>query len=193
MSENNNEKSYKIGIEGEGIKVNQQISKQKVLRVLNVIMGSSDSDRLDIEVGKDIIRSAEIARGAGQSIDPKMFMATKKPLSDVERITCLAYYLSHYRGITQFKTRELTDLNTEASQPRFSNPTVAARNAVQQQYLSLAGGGRKQITVRGEAVVNALPDRDKVKKALEENILRGKRRYSKKVTKAAKKREELKN
>lgn len=185
MEKDNNEKSYTIGIEGKGIKVNQTISEQKALRVLNIIMSSDDSEKL-AKVDMNTIKSTEISTGVGQTIDPKTFMATKKPLSDVERITCLAYYLSHYRGVTQFKTRELTDLNTEASQPRFSNSAVAARNAVQQQYLSLAGGGRKQITTRGEAVINVLPDRDKVKKALEENILRGNRRRSKKTAKKEK-------
>jgi hypothetical protein len=70
----------------------------------------------------------------------------------------------------------LIDLNTEAAQPKMSNASVAARNAVQNQYLSLAGGGRKQITARGEAVVKALPDRDKVKSALEGHRVRKRRK-----------------
>ncbi len=179
MTENNIDVNYKITVEGKGIKVDQSISKQKALLILNIILGDG-RDKL-IEIDKSITESPKTINDTEKTIDPKMFMATKKPISDVERITCLAYYLSRYRGSTQFKTRELTDLNTEASQPRFSNPTVAARNAVQQQYLSLAGRGAKQITTRGEAVVNALPDRDKVKNALEENILRGNRKRSKKT------------
>lgn len=43
---------------------------------------------------------------------------------------------------------------------------MAARNAVQQEYLSLAGGAKKQITARGDALVDALPDRNLVKDAL---------------------------
>lgn len=188
MAEDTNEKNYTVTIDGKGIKVNQPVSKQKARQVLNIIMGD-DSEKL-VSAEKNVNESLDVETGAGQAIDPKTFMATKKPMSDVERATCLAYYLSHYRGVTQFKTRELTDLNTKASQPRFSNSAVAARNAVQQQYLSLAGGGRKQITTRGEAVINALPDRDKVKNALEENVLRGNRKRTKKATK---KRKELNN
>lgn len=187
MAEDTNEKIYTVAIEGEGIKVNQPVSKQKARQILNIVMGG-DSDTL-VGIDKNMIESPEAGISPGQTMDPKTFMATKKPLSDVERITCLAYYLSRYRGVAQFKTRELTDLNTEASQPRFSNSAVAARNAVQQQYLSLAGGGRKQITTRGEAVISALPDRDQVKKALEENILRGNRRRSKKNTEKRKRSE----
>ncbi len=184
MSENTKEEIYTVKIEGEGIKVDQSVSKQKARQVLNIVMGN-DSDKLT-SIEENVTGSHDIGTNARQTIDPKTFMATKKPMFDVERITCLAYYLSRYRGVTQFKTRELTDLNTEASQPRFSNSAVAARNAVQQQYLSLAGRGRKQITTRGEAVINALPDRDKVKKALEENILRGNRKRSKRTAKKVK-------
>jgi len=94
---------------------------------------------------------------------PKQFMAQKKPKTDAERITCLAYYLTNYRQTPHFKTRELTNLNTkEAAGTPFSNAAVAANNAIRDQYLSPAGGGKKQITVRGEAVVEALPDREKV-------------------------------
>ena len=181
MTKDNLEKSYTVKIEGEGIDVTQLISKERARQILNIIM-STNSEELIAEIDGNTTKSSD-----REVLDPKMFMAMKKPMSDVERITCLAYYLSHYRGIAQYKTRELTDLNTEASQPRFSNPTVAARNAVQQQYLSLAGGGRKQITTRGEAVVNVLPDRDKVKKALDENIYRAsRRRKSKKIAKKEK-------
>ena len=141
MPENTKEENYTIKIEGKGVNVNQTISRREALRVLNVIMGGGDSEKISLGI-KDIAESSEPTITASQTVDPKTFMAAKRPMSDVERITCLAYYLSRYRGATQYKTRELTDLNTEASQPRFSNPTVAARNAVTQQYLSLAGGGR---------------------------------------------------
>src|SRR6516164_5632568 len=53
-----------------------------------------------------------------------------------------------------------------------ANISATARNAVAQGLLASAGGGQKQITERGEAVVGALPDRDKVKAALEEYKIR---------------------
>ena len=109
--------------------------------------------------------SATANAGGGQS--PKSFMAQKRPSSGIERVACLAYYLDRYRGTQQFKTRDLTKLNTEAAQPTLSNAAVFARNAVDAQYLSKAGGGAKQITVLGEAIVDALPDREKVKAAIE--------------------------
>lgn len=108
-------------------------------------------------------------------ISPKQFMALKKPKTDAERITCLAYFMTHSRKAAQFKTKELTDLNKEAAGVPFSDPRVAVNNAALSHYLTAAGGGAKQITVRGEALVEALPDREKVKAAMEENPARHRR------------------
>ena len=126
--------------------------------------------------------------GASQSAPaatPKAFLAQKRPTTDVERIACLAYYLTHGRNTPQFKTRDLTKLNKEAAQPNFTNAALTARNATKPSlYLAQAGGGRKQITTRGEALVDALPDRDRVKVALEANPLA--RRYRKRQKSLAK-------
>ena len=84
MTEDNNRKSYKIEILGEGIKVNQSISKDVALQVLNVIMGGGDSNKKGVMVGKDVTEFSETALNTGRVIDPKTFMATKKPISDVE-------------------------------------------------------------------------------------------------------------
>lgn len=114
--------------------------------------------------------------GPGSGVTPKQFMAEKKPKTDAERITCLAYFLTHHRQTPQFKTKELTNLNKkEAAGSPFSNPAVAVSNATRDQYLAPAGGGKKQITVRGEAVVEALPDRAKVDAALQEHPARRRR------------------
>jgi hypothetical protein len=125
--------------------------------------------------------TAEFAAGnaataPGNSSEPlqvsaKRFLAEKKPVTDVERVACLAYYQTHSKGKSKFKTRELTELNKEAAQPPLSNPAFAVVNATNAKYLAPAGGGQKQITVRGETLVEALPDRDKVKSALEANPL----------------------
>jgi len=121
----------------------------------------------------------------GGGVTPKNFIVEKRPATDVERVTCLAYYLAHYRDTAQFKTKQLTELNKEAAQPKFSNAAVAVQNAtVQNQFLSQAGAGNKQITARGEAVVEVLPDRDRVNSALEAIPLRGYRKGKKGGTKS---------
>ncbi|MFF3173054.1 hypothetical protein ACFVQ0_10545 [Streptomyces sp. NPDC057900] len=107
---------------------------------------------------------------------PRAFMSQKKPKSLVERIACLAYYLSFYRDVPHFKTSDLVSLNTEAAAPKFGNPSRDCDNADRQNgYLVTAGKGVKQITPRGEAVVQALPDRDSVSAALRENPFRARR------------------
>ncbi|MEU0924340.1 hypothetical protein [Streptomyces malaysiensis] len=99
----------------------------------------------------------------------RTFMSQKKPGSLVERIACLAYYLSFYRDTPHFKTSDLVLLNTEAAAPKFGNPSRDADNAGRQNgYLVTAGKGLKQLTPRGEAVVQALPDREAVSAALRE-------------------------
>jgi hypothetical protein len=121
--------------------------------------------------------TATLPRG---TLTPKNFLLEKKPATDVERATCLAYYLAHYRDTSKFKTKQLTELNKEAAQPKFSNAAVAVQNAtVQNQFLSQAGAGDKQITARGEALVEALPDQEKVKAALQAIPLRGYRKSKK--------------
>jgi len=110
--------------------------------------------------------------GSGAELTPKQFMAQKSPKTDEERITCLAYFMTHHRNTTQFKTKDLTDLNVQAAGVPFSNSTVATDNAAKSKYLAAAGGGRKQITSRGEALVDVLPDREKVKAFKHENPAR---------------------
>ena len=108
------------------------------------------------------------SNGAGKFGTPKEFLAYKAPKTDIERITVLAYYLTHARGVTHFPTKDLSDLNTEAACSRFSNAAYTASNAMKKNaFLAAAPGGKRQITTRGEALVNALPDREAAKTALE--------------------------
>jgi hypothetical protein len=126
------------------------------------------------------VSNAKASATHGNTPTPKHFMVEKRPTTDVERITCLAYYLTHYRDTTHFKSKQLGELNKEAAQPKFSNAAVAVKNAtVQNQYLSAAAAGNKQITARGEAIVEALPDQEKVKVALQANPFRGYRKSKK--------------
>lgn len=96
-------------------------------------------------------------------LSPKEFLRQKGPQSDVERIACLAYYLTHYRETTNFKTIDLSKLNTEAAQPKLSNPAKAASNALQYGYLAQSIKGHRQLSAVGEEYVSALPDRDLAK------------------------------
>jgi hypothetical protein len=120
-------------------------------------------------------------------IGVKEFLKQKAPTTDLERFICLAYYLTHTMEMPSFTTREITKLNADAHGVDFSNAAATAMNAVKQsKYLSSAGGGKKRITTRGEAVVDAMPDRAKVKEVIGAGAHRGKKRGRPKKAKAAK-------
>jgi hypothetical protein len=101
-----------------------------------------------------------VAYSTDMSVSPKEFLLEKVPKTDVDRIACLAYYLTHYRSTLYFKTLDLSQLNTEAAQPKFSNAAVAVQNALNLGYLAPATKGQKQISAAGEQFVRLLPDRD---------------------------------
>lgn len=84
----------------------------------------------------------------------------------MERVTCLAYYLTQYREQRYFKTLDISKLNTEAAQIKFSNPAKAVDNATSYGYLAPATKGNKQISAGGELFVDALPDRDAARAAM---------------------------
>jgi hypothetical protein len=113
----------------------------------------------------------EVLFSENRDISPKEFLRDKAPQRDIERVTCLAYYLTHYRDLPHFKTIDLSTLNTEAAQPKFSNTAVAVENAVKAGFLVPAGKGMKQISAAGEVFIQALPDREAAK-ASQANIVK---------------------
>jgi hypothetical protein len=88
-----------------------------------------------------------------RSMSPKTFIIQKQPETDVERVACLAYYLTHYRDIPHFKTLDISMLNTEAAQRKFANATVSLENATKMGYLVPATKGNKQLSAAGEVFV----------------------------------------
>lgn len=113
--------------------------------------------------------AAGVGGSAGdiKSTTAKDFLKQKKPRTDLERFTCLAYYRMHAQSLTEFTTRDITKLNGEAHGSNFTNAAATAQNGMKQsKFLSKAGSGRKRITTLGEAVVEALPSAEAVKEAL---------------------------
>jgi hypothetical protein len=101
-----------------------------------------------------------------RTLSPKEFLRDKNPVTDVERVTCIAYYLTHYRDTPHFKTLDISALNTDAAQPKFSNASVAVDNARALGYLVPASKGNKQISAAGERFVELLPDRDAARESI---------------------------
>src|SRR5437867_1584522 len=110
----------------------ESLSEEARIRVFRIL-----ATHFDLPFGQDSYASRQAgtgptspaATGASQtssfsedrSLSPKQFMIQKKPTTDVERIACLAYYLTHYREQPYFKTLDLSKLNTEAAQVKFAN------------------------------------------------------------------------
>jgi hypothetical protein len=111
-------------------------------------------------------RSSAPSFSEDRSMSPKEFLRQKQPRTDVERVACLAYYLTHYRDTPHFKTLDISQLNTDAAQIKFANAAKAVNNASSYGYLSATTKGSKQLTAAGESFVEALPDRDAAKQAI---------------------------
>lgn len=99
-------------------------------------------------------------------LSPKDFLFQKQPKTDVERVACLAYYLTHFRDTPHFKTVDISKLNTEAAQIKFSNAAFAVANAANAGLLASAGKGAKQISALGERYADALPDRSAAREVM---------------------------
>jgi hypothetical protein len=102
-----------------------------------------------------------------RTISAKEFIMYKEPRTDVERVACLGYYLTHYASMKHFKTLDISQLNTEAGQLKFANAAATMDNATHRsKFFILGDKGSRQISAIGELFVEALPDRDAAKKVL---------------------------
>jgi hypothetical protein len=127
--------------------------------------------------------TSQVSFSTDLAVPPKEFIMEKQPRTDVERVACLAYYLTHYRETPKFRTLDLSKLNTEAAQRKFANPAWAVHNAVKQGYLIQAGKGNKQLSAAGEQSVRALPDHEEARRLLKHFLprKRARRKANKKV------------
>jgi hypothetical protein len=144
-----------------------------LLKVINLLDPLDESDK------KWVLQSAaskwtiEVQRAAAQppgspgggqgpvgTDTAKDFLKRKLPQSDLQRVACLAYFLTHSKSVHAFKTADISKLNTEARGTPFNVPrAVANANRATCGYLSAVGKGQKQLTAYGEEIVEALPDK----------------------------------
>jgi hypothetical protein len=155
-----------------------KFDKRTQLRIIQSIvtfLGIKSSDAVSVKselplytkaVESEELRPSISSFSEREEMSPKEFILTKQPYTDVERIACLAYYLTHYRNIRHFKTIDISKLNTEAAQIKFSNTTYAVQNATNKGFLVPFTIGNKQISAIGEQFVQALPDREAAKEVL---------------------------
>jgi len=148
-----------------------QENRQKLLQSLatifsinNVTAATYRSPVESILTPSDTARRSHFSED--RSISPKDFMLQKLPRTDVERVACLAYYLTHYRETPYFKTLDISKLNTDAAQMKFSNAAKSVDNATLMGYLAPGTKGTKQLSAAGELFVRAMPDRDMARSAM---------------------------
>lgn len=146
-------------------------ARQRILAAVSTFLRtripSGPASRTDPAVGHSPATTPEPpAYSNNAAMSPKEFLIDKQPRTDVERIACLAFYLTHYENMSSFKTLDLSKLNTRAAQPKFANAAQAAKNAVLSGYLVPSSAGQRQLGAAGEQFVRALPDRDAAKSAM---------------------------
>jgi len=156
--------NYKLTLTGGAFSMkNRPVPEAIALQIIRIAMG----DQSGLGPSAPTPPAFVPGQDGGSLGTAKRFYATKRPQTDVEKVTVLAFYLTYAQNKPHFKTIDLTKANTEAAGPKLSNATAAARNAVTKGLLASAGKGNKQISPLGEEVVNALPDRQAVKVALD--------------------------
>jgi len=168
-------------------KEDQQRTLKAVATFLGLTMSESAPGPSPSMRSDPIVQSAPSNVGSfseDRKLSAKDFLRDKKPFSDVDRVACLAYYLTHYRDTPHFKTVDISALNTEAAQPKFSNASMAVDNATKAGLLVQALKGAKQLSATGEHYVQNLPDRDAARESLKASNLRRKTRRVQKPQKA---------
>jgi len=151
----------------------QSEERRKLIETLMTFFGLSLSANESVETSPTSTRPYPLPDTTFQfsekpnALSVKNFMLEKSPQTDVERVACLAYYLSHYRGTQHFKTRDISALSTESAHKRFSNAAFAVENATKMGYLVPSIKGSKQLSALGERFVEALPDREAAREVFE--------------------------
>lgn len=150
------------------------VDQVHILETVNIWLKIDDRSKSSPETTKrtgfwdsaprEVERTKKLKFSDRKELSPKQFMLEKRPNTDIEKIACLAYYLTNYCETPHFKTLDLSKLNTEAAQQKFSNAPQAAKNAAKSGLLVPAAGGKRQISGVGEQFVQALPDREAAKK-----------------------------
>jgi hypothetical protein len=158
--------------QGTGLSFDQAVDKNAANKIMSFVLTGSA-----LPEGAGGNGAGGAGAGAGRTPDanlaglnPKQFIAQKKPKTQYERVACLGYFLHTGRQIVEFGAEEIKAINKDAAQqPILNLPKIMADTTSKYGYLSAAGGGNKQMTVLGDAVVEALPDREAVKTALAEH------------------------
>jgi hypothetical protein len=112
-------------------------------------------------VPSPVAPTSPTAENLGQTV--KAFIKAKSPKNDMQRVACLAYYLTHHKGISTFKSKDIDEQHEAAGGVNFKLAQAVANATNVSKYFAASGQGKKRLTTLGEDVVEALPDSEKVK------------------------------
>lgn len=176
---------FTLKLSGPGVSVDRTVSDEIANTIINLVM-TGTAAASSIPTGSVSVAGAlpvNPAPGQGQiaGMTIKQFIAAKRPENEYQRVACLAYYLAHASGTPRFKTKDITQANTDAAVSKLANPAARVNDATGKYgYLTAAGGGTKQLSAFGEQLVEALPDRDKVKQLHDDHQPRARKKIKKK-------------
>lgn len=140
------------------LKDNEPDERSKIINAALTLWGDSDQNNENEHKHEPSnVVSREPSFLQREDLSPKQFLHEKSPTTDIDRVTCIAYYLTHYRDMPYFKSFDIATINTEAAQLKF-NITRALDNAATKGLLAPSIKGKKQISMIGEKYVEALPN-----------------------------------
>ena len=155
------EKKFKLKLSGQGLDLDTAITELQAKAIFNIAFAPASSSAADGTGVHDLL-TTPLALPAGAAPSPRDFIAGKNPMTEQERIACLAYYLFKFKKLEKFGAKQLKEINAAAAQPMFRNISYTARDAATTGYLVSVGGGKKMLASLGERVVDAMPNREKV-------------------------------
>ncbi len=174
---------YSLKLAGPGVTFDRPISEDIANRIINLVMTGSLAAAPLPPGAPGSAQLGNPAHNQGQpapAANIKQFIAQKRPANMYQRVACLGYYLTH-AGTPHFKTKDISQANTDAAQSKMTNAASFVGDATKKYgYLSEAGKGNKQLSAFGEEIVAALPDQEKVKQLHAENKPRRSARKNKK-------------
>lgn len=192
MTEKLTHEDKAIEVAGQIVKLMKPLdyeTKDSIFGFVSSLFGLGANLQKPHSVGSSRPRAVvgNILRDAGFSdrkdISPKQFMLEKDPQTDIGRVTCLAFYLTHYRDTPYFKILDIRKLNIEAAGKRISNAAYAVNNTAKRGFfVDSPKKGHRQLSAIGEQYVQAMPDSKAMMIVIEKNKRQISRKKRKKLT-----------